>query len=211
MNPVQGGYVWARPRMRPGDVIAFGGKGRFSELIKWATGAGVSHVGVVLQTQRLDTERTGFFNQIIESTSLDGFSGVIVSKLSKRLTKYHGEVWWLPLSDEVRATFNHDAFFDFLMEQDHKGYDSLQAIGSLLDGLGSLTRNEEDFSKFFCSELVAAGLEAASAIPKVNASEVTPIDLCRWKIFSPEYVQLKGRAKAIRGYNTLDPASWRVG
>ena len=35
-------YDQARPLMKPGDVIAFGGKGHFSELIKFATFSDVS-------------------------------------------------------------------------------------------------------------------------------------------------------------------------
>lgn len=41
-------YQEARKLMAPGDVIAFGGKGDFSELIKLATFSTVFHVGVVL-------------------------------------------------------------------------------------------------------------------------------------------------------------------
>ena len=63
-------YSEARPMMKPGDVIAFGGKGHFSELIKFATRADVSHVGVILQTRVVDDDTGRFFNQIIESTSL---------------------------------------------------------------------------------------------------------------------------------------------
>lgn len=40
--------------------------------------------------------------------------------------------------------------------------------------------NSENFERFFCSELAAAGLKAAGVIPpQVNASEATPIDVCR--------------------------------
>ncbi|MDJ0849223.1 MAG: hypothetical protein QNK04_12680 [Myxococcota bacterium] len=204
-------YAKVRGHMQPGDVIAFGGKGHFSEVIKWSTRSVVSHVGVILQTSRLRANAEGFFNQIIESTSLDGFNGVIVSKLSRRLEKYPGEIWWLPLSQAARGRFDEDQFFDFLVEQAGKEYDLPQAIKSALDSLGSLTRNEEDFARFFCSELVAAALEVAGATPSVNASEVTPIDLCRWSLYEPDYYQLKGDSKSIRGYNSLNPASWSEG
>ncbi|MGD8844772.1 MAG: hypothetical protein PVI54_04635, partial [Desulfobacteraceae bacterium] len=71
-------YDEARPQMRPGDVIAFGGKGHFSEIIKFATFSDVSHVGVILQTRTTDDETGRFFNQIIESTSLNDFNGVVI-------------------------------------------------------------------------------------------------------------------------------------
>jgi hypothetical protein len=202
--------------MRPGDVIAFSGKGNMSEIIKWATRSGVSHVGVIMQSKLLlaDEPQKGFFNQIIESTSLNGFSGVSISRLSDRLATYDGEIWWLPLSDKTRKSMNPQAFYDFLLHQEHKPYDMPQAVKSGLDRLddtavlGRLTHNVEDFAKFFCSELVAAALEASKAVPRLNASEVTPIDLCMFSIYQTDYVQMKGKPKPIRGHNSLSPANW---
>ncbi len=214
-------YDDARPRMKPGDVIAFGGKGNFSEIIKFATRAAVSHVGVILQTKVVEDATDRFFKQIIASTSLHGFNGVTISRFSERLSDYNGEIWWLPLRQGLwEQKFDRKAFYDFLFIQarDRKGYDMPQAVNSALDamdqilpGIHGTTYNKEDFSRFFCSELVAAGLEVAGAVPQVNASEVTPIDLCRWTIYEPDYYLLKGDpAKQIRGYNSLDPGLWNL-
>ncbi len=85
-------YQEARKLMQPGDVIAFGGKGHFSELIKFATFSSVSHVGVVLQTRAIDEDTDRFFNQIIESAAINDFSGVSVSRFSDRCTGYTS-VW----------------------------------------------------------------------------------------------------------------------
>lgn len=220
MSVVQITYDAARAMMRPGDVIAFGGKGQFSEIIKFATFADVSHVGVILQTQVTNDDTDRFFNQIIESTSLNGFNGVNISRFSDRLDTYNGELWWLPLSEEIRKKFDQKAFYDFLFNQakERKPYDMPQAIKSAVDALDNLPfgahgpeYNKEDFSKFFCSELVAAGLEIAGAVGSVNASEVTPIDLCRWKIYQSTYFQLKGdTSKKISRFNTANPADWNV-
>lgn len=209
-------YEEARNRMKPGDVIAFSGKGNFSEIIKWATRASVSHVGVILQSKLLieGQPQQGYFNQIIESTSLNGFSGVSISRLSDRLATYDGEMWWLPLGDAVRSRLDLQKFYDFLIHQEHKEYDMPQAVKSALDALdkaplvGGLTYNVEDFSRFFCSELVAAGLEAGSAIRSLNSAEVTPIDLCMFNIYQPVYYQLKGVDKDIRAHNTMSPEGW---
>jgi len=58
---------------------------------------------------------------------------------------------------------------------------------------------------------VAAGLKKAGLVTDINASEVTPIDLCRWSIYEDTYYQLKGDpTKDISRFNTLDPALWRV-
>ena len=88
---------------------------------------------------------------------------------------------------------------------------ALDALDELPFGLHGPGYNREDFSRFFCSELVAAGLEKAGTVGPVNASEVTPIDLCRWKIYADTCFQLKGEAdKQISRYNSLDPAAWKV-
>lgn len=213
-------YDEARDDMKPGDVIAFGGKGHFSEIIKFSTFSDVSHVGVILQTKVVEDNTGRFFNQIIESTSLNGFNGVNISRFSDRLATYEGELWWLPLRDEVRNRMDTKKFYEFLFNQAklRKPYDMPQAIKSALDAMDQLpfgthgpSYNSEDFSKFFCSELVAAGLEAGNAIDTVNASEVTPIDLCRWNIYKDTYYQLKGdKNKKISRYNTASPTDWNV-
>ena len=214
-------YSAIRRQMQPGDVIAFGGKGHFSQVIKFATCAGVSHVGVILQTKVVDDDSGRFFNQIIESTSLNNFNGVVVSRFSDRLDAYEGEIWWLPLDKTLRENkFDAVKFYNFLFNQaeDRKGYDMLQAMKSAVDALDKLPfgihgpgYNREDFSRFFCSELVAAGLEKAGSVGTVNASEVTPIDLCRWNIYDDTYYQLKGEEDLeISRYNTLDPSNWNV-
>jgi hypothetical protein len=209
-------YEKVRDDMKPGDIIAFSGKGHFSEIIKWATRAPVSHVGIILQSQILDMEKgdNRFFNQIIESTSLKNFSGVTINRLSDRIRTYGGEMWWLPLSDGSREKLNRKKFYDYLLRQDRKPYDMPQAIKSALDTLdnvpllGKATHNKEDFSKFFCSELATAGLKKGGVISRINSSEVTPIDLCKFKIYKDGYHQIKGRKKLLKGYNTLSPEGW---
>ncbi len=211
-------YSQERSKMKPGDVIAFGGKGNFSEIIKWATRSSVSHVGVIIQSKMIldGAAQPGFFNQIIESTSLNGFSGVIISRLSDRINRYDGEMWWLPLSQAARKKLKLKQFFDWCLHQEGKPYDASGAVKSALDALdnvpivGGATRNVEDFSRFFCSELVAGALEKGRVIKKINASEVTPIDLCKFKLYGDDYFQFKGRKKKISGYSTLDPEGFGI-
>lgn len=180
----------------------------------------VSHVGVILQTKIPEDDTGRFFNQIIESTSLNGFNGVNISRFSDRFTSYDGEIWWLPLSEETREKFDKKKFYDFLFNQakERKPYDMPQAIGSAIDALDQLPfglhgpgYNREDFNKFFCSELVSAGLEISGAVGTVNASEVTPIDLCMWNIYNEDYYRLKGiHDKKIKRFNTVSPSDWNV-
>ena len=88
MAIIQAKYKEIRFQMQPGDVIAFGGKGHFSEIIKFGTFSNVSHVGTILQTKITDDPTDRFFNQIIESTSLNGFNGVSISRFSDRFYSY---------------------------------------------------------------------------------------------------------------------------
>jgi len=211
-------YSEVRNEMQPGDIVAFSGKGQFSEIIKWATRAPVSHVGIILQSKLLigDTPQQGFFNQIIESTTLNGFSGVSISRLSDRVETYEGEMWWLPLSERSRKKLKTKKLYNFLLHQEKKPYDMPQAVKSALDALDNIpllrkaTHNIEDFSRFFCSELAAAGLEAGKVIKNINSSEVTPIDLCMFSLYHDDYYQIKGEEKVIKGFNTLSPNNWGI-
>jgi hypothetical protein len=200
--------------MKPGDVIAFAGHGPVSEIIMRTTLSNVSHVGAILPSEPVAAEPQPGYLQVIESTSLDGSVGVTISRLSERIQSYDGKVWWLPLSDSVRERMDVEAFRQFLLQQEGKPYDVPQAIMSGLDQLDDntllerATHADEDFSRFFCSELVAAALEASAALPHLNASEVTPIDLCMFSIYKRDYYQLKGETEAIGGHNTLSPEGW---
>lgn len=208
MALVQADYAGVRKRMQPGDVIAFSGKGDVSNIIKWATRSQVSHAACILQSKLLlgGTPQAGMLNQIIESTAP---LGVSISRLSERLAGYQGEAWWLPLSLEVRARMNGSKLFDWLLHQERRPYDWPQAIASGIDLFGgAIIRAQEDFARFFCSELIAGALEAAGAVASLNASEVTPADLCAFRIYASDYYQIKGVPKEIRGFNRLEPAGW---
>jgi len=206
-------YAEVRALMKPGDVIAFGGKGHFSQLIKFATRSTVSHVGIILHTKVVEDPTDRYFNQIIESTS----DGVQIYRASERIARYEGEVWWLPRRSGL--PFDMTAFYNFLFAKRGIEYDVAQAVMSavdLLDHMDSgqrLSHNREDFDKFFCSELVAAALEVAGTVGRINASEVTPVDLCRWQIYESDYMLLTdgtGRPEITR-YNSLDPRHWASG
>ncbi len=215
-------YEVARPLMQPGDVIAFGGHTWVSSIIKWATRSPVSHLGVILQTRSLnDQSTTRFFNLVVESTIWENFIGVDDARLSDRLDGYGGDAWWLPLSDQTRQRFNEAAFFDFLYSVKHKSFDLPQAIQAACDfadrknhdKVRDSFQNQEDLSRFYCSELVAAALKAAGVVGKINSSEVTPVDLCCWNLFKPDYYCMKKakpkkKALEITGYNSMDPGLW---
>ena len=75
---------------------------------------------------------------------------------------------------------------------------------------GNLSRqleNQRDFENFFCSEFVTGALIAAKVISDINASQVTPVDLCQFHIYDA-YIQFKGRTARIRGFNAVNPSRW---
>lgn len=210
-------YEQVRKSMNAGDIIAFSSNVGFSSLIKLATRSSVTHVGIVFQTKLFiyGEAQDGFFNQVMESTVASGTrAGVIANRLSDRVEFYPGDMWWLPLRKEVRDRMDLRKFYNFLLHNEHRAYDIAQAIRSAFDLPSNLpipaklTRNAEDFSRFFCSELAAAALEASGAIGSINASEVTPIDLCMFSIYEANYYQLKGQKKLIQGFNTQNPEGW---
>lgn len=198
---IQKRYNEIREQIQDGDVIAFSGKGHVSELIKLFTMSPVSHVAIVIKSQQLASD--GYvttLNHIIESTTLNGFAGVTVNRLSNRLKDYDGAAWWLPLSSEIRKKIDFITFYNWLKSQKRKLYDTWQAIGS---GFDLVINNKEDFNKFFCSELVAAALEKAGGIPETNCSEITPAELCSWNIYEENYYQLTGELREIKRFNKV--------
>jgi hypothetical protein len=203
-------YDAVKVKMKPGDVIAFAGRDGISDWIKAATEGPVSHVGVVLRSSQAHASP-----QIIEATAdLGEHYGVSRRWLDEHIAGYNGSMWWLPLSDAVRSRLDVKRFTTFLMEKENLAFDVGQAIQSAADDLdhvpvvGEWTHSKEDFSALFCSELVSAGLEAGGAIPSLNCSEVTPLDLLRFAIYQGTYYQLKGPRTPIPGYNSLNPAGW---
>ena len=200
---IQAKYYEIREDIQNGDIIAFGGKGIASNLIKLFTRSSVSHVALIMKA-KLDNGNP--LNMIIESTTLDGYSGVVINRLSNRLKDYQGEAWWLPLKQELRNKANWDGAYEWLKSQKRKAYDSIQAIGA---GLDLIWNNKEDFDKFFCSELCCVFYEERLEIIKqINSSEVTPIDLCMFNLYENNYYQICGAEKEIKGYNTLEPRQW---
>jgi hypothetical protein len=210
----QANYDTVKRAMKPGDVIAFAGIDGISSWIKSVTKGPISHVGVILRPAT-DGASEDDFPQIIEARGeLDERFGVKERGLGKYMDSFVGNIWWLPLKEPIRARLDVERFRTFLLEKKGLPFDIGQAIGSASDELdqipviGDFTRNREDFSAFFCSELVTAGLEAGGLIRSINCSEVTPLDLVQFAIYEGTYYQLKGSKTLIPGYNTLDPEGW---
>ena len=213
----QASYDVVRESVQLGDVIAFGGRDCLSGWVTAAIKSPVSHVALVLQACQAAGDASSLATppQIIESVGKPGSRyGVRIRCLDERVTECDDDLWWLPLADAVRARLDEGRFCAFLRAQERKPYDPVQAVQSAKDRLdhvpvlGALTHALEDFSAFFCSELVAAGLEAGGAIHSLNCSEVTPLDVVQFAIYDDTYYQLRGDKTLLEGYNTLDPEGW---
>ncbi len=199
--------------MHPGDIIAFGGHGRVSKFINFTTDSPVSHVATIYQTSTYGHHEPQIEHHIAESAKHRKFIGVTFTLLSTKIAAYNGNVWWLPLNMESRATLNNNfqQFHDFIVEQHTKKFDVTQAFRSAMEAnsrfsfINKLKTNTENHNRFFCSELVSAALVNGGVLPKMNSSEITPADLCRYKIFAPAYVQLKGSTRHIEKFNSIRP------
>ena len=204
-------YDKIRSNIKVGDIIAFSGKDFFSEIIKFGTKSKVSHVGIIYQSTIPNGTSNNYYNLMIEAVAEDG---VRIVNLSQRLQQSKDStVWWLPLRDKIRNDLKVEEMLTWLLRAEHKPYDLPQAIASAIDLFdqlpGGITRNIESFERFFCSELAAGAFEKGGIIKKINASEVTPIDLCMFDLYKDDYCQLLGEEDSlIRGYNSVSPENW---
>jgi len=198
MTPIQEDYEDVRHRIRAGDVIAFGGRGIIPWIIKRWTNYPCSHVGIVTRCQVQGV--AGESVRVMESTRLNGYTGVVETRLSKRVRQYDGEVWLLQLANHIRRGLDLKKFWKFIYAAEGRPYDLWQAIRSP----GSIDCSE-DGRKYFCSELVAAGLEAGGVIDNINSAAVTPEDVCKFRLYAPIVIQIKGASCDLPLHNTLDP------
>lgn len=206
-------YNDIKHKMHPGDIIAFSGKTYGDEIIKFVTRSNISHVGIVLKSSDLPYNK---ISRCDENQITEALCTVVTSCLEKRIQRYSGDIWWLPLKERLRAKMNIKKYYDFILKQQNKKYDLPQAIKSYIDIfdkfpfclLRKLTYNIEDISKVFCSELAAAALEESNVIYNLNASEVTPADMCMFDIYEKDYYQLKGEFTRIKAYNTICSFGW---
>lgn len=206
---IQTSYAAIRSGIKPGDVIAFSGSGWISGAIKFFTRSCVSHVGVVYEINLKGHRRI----KLMESTTLNGYDGVQETYLSERLESHNGPVWWLPLSERVRKDMDAVRFWRCLwtVQAQKTKYDYRQAFHHAVDLL-HLWAQSESPGRLFCSELVALALKSAYVLPVwINSSEIRPVDLCAFRIYSDNYYQLRGKPAEIKGYNSINPMEWRNG
>ncbi len=206
-------YEDIRHDIKPGDIIAFGGNSLFSRWTKFTTNSDVTHVAIVAKCMNDPVDGPDIC--IIEATDYKGIFGVMTNCLCTRVKDYDGDLWWLPLNQELRQTFlaNRRQLYNFVQQQLHKPYDIWQLFGSAVDWfdeipiLNKLTLNQEDESRWFCSELIAKLLQISGVIQHINPAETTPIDICRFSIFAG-CNQIKGETRHISKFNSCCADGW---
>ena len=186
-------YKDIRPILQTGDLVAFGGHTAISTVIKTMTASNVSHVGIILE---VNTSQASLpLVMLVESTSLGSdFAGVRISRMSTRVKAYSGDLWILPIAGAI----NIHGVEAYLLSVLGVAYDYKQAIGSAFD-FSFHGDQKEDLSKLFCSELCtevySRNIVDSDVVP-TNSSEQTPIDVCRFPIYSKVY-QILGKSKNL--------------
>lgn len=203
MKPI--GYETARKQVRTGDVVAFGGTSLLSKMIKAAGKTVVSHVGVIVAPLR-GGEEPRFFESTVRLSGGDPVWGAKITSFRDRWEEYDGEVWLLPLDETIRAQqFDEKRFRDFAAANEGNSFDIPEGLRILikefLEELDEILPGEH----YFCSEIVADAFLAAGTLPELDPSDVSPKDLCRWRMYSDTYYSREGQLKmrAISKINTL--------
>jgi hypothetical protein len=186
---------------RPGDPVFFGGRGIVSGIIKAWTQSPVSHIGVI---SRVDNVGEGERRvHVVEATSLEGSAVVISTPLSERVSKYKGRMWVGFLDDEKRESMDKylpDAW-NWLNGhvRTRTVYDTWGAVRC------TIWPQSDNDNKLFCSETVAGFWKMGEVIPDTtNPSAWSPKNCAQAKLYQPNYYQLKGRPKEIRGFNSKE-------
>ena len=185
-------YEARRHEFQSGDLIAFNGKGRVSELIKWRTDSPYSHVGVIYRTHLNPGRDGGDTVLLAESTTMSEVPGYFTGRrhrgaqivpLSARLRRCNGKAWHLPLHkrpEPEKMLLGRHKILEWIREE--VPYDTIQAMGAGIDWWDFLFENEPDLSSLFCSELVARFYQICGLIEDdVNPSEQTPADVCGYE------------------------------
>jgi hypothetical protein len=135
-------YLTNQDDMRTGDRLEWHSNSVLGKIIRWKTGDWSNHTGMVIRFR--DYEGTGKVDKRFTTEALE--RGVEINRLSKRLSKFDGEVMWYPLLPK------------FDVYRGYMGAKALDFVGTPYD-VNSLLRQiyrhvPADIRKLFCSEYV---------------------------------------------------------
>lgn len=164
-------------KFKSGDIIGFSGAHWHSDTINLLTYGvprwSLSHVGIISDTRNLVLGKKVLHEAI--STA-----GVIARQASGVVNTYNGRVWVYPLH---RSLYSHESrrLRQVLDSAIDIPYDMAGAVraGGLLFALIESLIWRQDFSSYFCSELVASKLSDIGIFPTTNANRWNPNSLVR--------------------------------
>lgn len=157
-------YESHRHEMQTGDLLAFHGTGLVSRLIQWRTKSDLNHVSMVLRLAEAGAERL----LMVHATSK---YGVQLLPVSRYLSCYRGEAWWVQLNHDLARQLNatyRSVLTKFLLEQTGRRYDTRGVTRFLLPWV------RESQADYFCSELIATALATAGL---TQATWVSPAQM----------------------------------
>jgi len=190
-----------RNHIDTGDQIAFCGRGLISSTIKFFRSLfslkiiRVTHIAVVYDK-----------NKLVEVTTI-GFKPYAIKRdIEDAIASYKGDIYILPLARRYRD-LGREAFARNWLDQiaeEKVGYDYWQMLRSAIT---TWWKTKESKKRLYCSELGAWVLKIMCLV-NLNASEVPPDVLIRFKVYAPTYWCVKGSGKPLKYYNTLEPEGY---
>lgn len=187
-------------KMKSGDIVLFSGEDWVSILIRVVTNSKWSHVGIIVDHEKelYLFEAQGPFNSLNPKRALAG--KVKINPLDKALNVYKGTIavrhLHKPLTKPQKQSLN-DIVLDYLgvSYEEHitellksaidlpKWWQKIPLIGTLLT---TLTKNKENNTSLFCSELAALTYRNLGFnIGKLAVNEFTPEDLSSTSDYKP--------------------------
>jgi len=182
--------------IKPGDAIAFSGKGFNGKIIRWFTASLYSHIAIVMDTDRhCPTEGPPIaIAEASSDTRLPDFKnekrqpGVQIHDLWNWINAYQdlGQAWWIPLAEPLSDSGvkkMQDWLWEIHERQVH--YSCWKCIGAWLKiNRYFLSADSQYAARLFCSELVTKALQIAEAIdPAIRSYQQIPREIISFPCF----------------------------
>jgi len=128
-------YLKYRDEMKSGDLLLFSPDSYLGGVIEWRTGYDITHIGFLFRHEFID-------NHVLSLEALE--NGICFNRLSRRISNYEGQIYWLPLKEDYDCYRNDLSKIAFLCSF------SKFPIGTLVSNFISPTI--VDYQKMLCSE-----------------------------------------------------------
>lgn len=162
-----------RKTIKDADIVLFRGRDPLSRVIRWVTRSRYSHAGIVA--------RWGEYVMVLEAKG----AGVVASRLSHVVEKYHGRVDLFTATENVEPRLNRDEAVHAAKEELGKHY----AVGKLFRILRRLYRREmitASPEKYVCSEYVSRSWRKGGVLlSNVDGDLATPEEIAKSHALDP--------------------------